>query len=187
MSRWKKRAFTLIELLVSLSLSAILIGFLMHIFFHATHAPSGRLWPLMEKYACRQRLNQVLPEILTPPQIIDGALLFTFNNGVDDDPHFCGEVGGRLSLDGEKRLILTLFPAASHWQGEFSPRLEILLSQISTLDFSFYEIPTRAQPGAWKGTWEQEDLPALVKIQCTAFATTYPILASGKPPRYYIS
>lgn len=179
-----KRAFTLFELLIALALCGVLVASLMNLLFQGSKPAKSSLWDAIEEYSCRQRLNRVLPEILTPPKVEGGALIFTFNNGIDDDPHFCGEVESRLFVNDKKQLILTLSPLST-WKGEFAPREEILLANLPTIDFRFYEIPGPTQLGRWEREWDQEDLPALIECGYLDSKKIYPLINANKPPTYY--
>lgn len=79
-----------------------------------------------------------------PPQKIlsdSPSLIFTFNNEVNKDPVFSGDVLARLYLDAEHRLCLALWPLHSSYPPPFQQ--EILLENVADLRYLFYAPPER--------------------------------------------
>jgi type II secretory pathway pseudopilin PulG len=113
------------------------------------------------------------------------SLVFTFNNGVDRDPRFSNVVLAKIYLDHYHRLCLAVRPLPSRWKNVSADqaRQEVLLEDISSLGFIFYQPPQDTHldvrpkevqtgkvqkqplPGE-QNTWLQDykQLPSLVKI-----------------------
>ena len=94
------------------------------------------------------------------------SLVMTFDNGIDPEPHFSGQVLGRIFLDEQKNLCLGLWPiekinSKNPW------RKEILFSQVENFAFSFFEnTPEIDKKHLWTAHWKQETrkLPCMARL-----------------------
>jgi hypothetical protein len=112
------------------------------------------------------------------------SLIFTYDNEVRLDPHFSGEVLGRLYVDANRRLILATWPLHIPNPHAFIHQ-EILLENVSHLSFSCYcppepltstnQITTTAQNNPaqktperdeWTADWDlaYKQCPAIIKL-----------------------
>ena len=168
-----KRHATLIELLIALVLTGALLSFLL-----STLLTLSRTTPKLEglaTYALHTRLKTLLPQITDRYCFFDGnSLVFSYNNGIDDDPLFCAEVLGKLYLE-KGALLLATWPLK-----ECDPRpyrVEVLKVGVQRFNLTFYEPPTDE---AYRS---EEGLPALIKVKIDDFAMNYPVPAAKKPVR----
>lgn len=114
MSRPPRHPFTLIEVLVSTILGVFLIGSLLQLTFFSkqkekisSQIGSRAIAWLEVKDKLEETLS--LAEPLSAQVNAEGSgLYFTFENGIDVDPHFCGRCRARL-WEEESVLFLTLF------------------------------------------------------------------------------
>lgn len=206
----KKAGFTLIEVLISISLMALILTSLGYFFNEVNHLNRISEGLKQENFKLRyveDRLMTVLPKSTAPNDPLkdfyfftssstDGqfkpgsqSLIFTFDNGVNlVNPDFSNHVIGRLYLDKEGALNLTVLPSISRWKNEegVSARREVLLENVEELNFEFFVPPDRErsffqesqqlppglvqeeieQKGRWINEWRYGyyQLPALVKI-----------------------
>ncbi len=103
------------------------------------------------------RLSQVFEQTLQEPFYFEeGALFFHFNAGIDLDPLFCNELKCKLFLHST---ALTLSCYAKNGKA----REERLLSNIHTLNFSFFDQVTKQ----WTEQWDKnrKELPSMVQIR----------------------
>lgn len=95
------------------------------------------------------------------------SLLVLFNNGIDIDPKFSGEVIGRIFLNKETNdLELIIWPIdEKNHPSDF--RKEVLLKDISDFSFSFFDPMQDETPPTpeWTDKWEKVDyFPPIVKL-----------------------
>lgn len=179
----RKVPFTLIEMVISIGLTVIIMSSLS--FFYWQVSTINRLMDktqneAFQKLYVENRFSQIIPHINSAkdtttdsiffmsnesrPPFKPGtpSLVFTFDNGVKLDKEMSYLVVGRLFLDDKNRLILAMWPAPKRWkENEPIPMTkEVLMENVETLSFSFYEAPL------WSTEWnkEEKELPALLKI-----------------------
>lgn len=175
-----KRPFTLIELIVALALSVGLFTFLFTTIQQTRRADQKAqeiIRPIKREYALYQQLNRVIPEIEEKLYSDKESLVFTYNNGIDKDPHFCSLVLARLYLD-KGRLILATWPHP-RWK-DHTCRVQVLSENVHRFTFKFLDPPN------WTKTRskEEEELPAMIKFEIDKKTFSFPIIAAGKPVRY---
>lgn len=144
----KKRPFSLVEVLVASMLGLFMITALIQMlgFFKGADSKSAML--------CEQGLHmiRIKEELGESLALADGApidhrrlpsesgLLFSFDNGIDINPHFCGALSARLWMNKDE-LCLSLY-------GKKEERHRSLLKGVESLAIS-----------AWNGTeWICSDL-----------------------------
>lgn len=224
-----RRPFLLLELLISLGLLSLLLALLFRS-FHQTTSLAQKAKPLYreirEEWALHTRLNELIREATLGAQqegersgffAAEGqagggfsSLLFSRNAGIDDDPHFCGEVLHRLYVDPDStnHLVLATWPSPHHWQ-EDPPlyRKELLFSHpLLAFTIELYEphlleahAPQEAKEGGplfgWQREWlrEWEELPALIRLHLSyhdsrgepsLFSIIIPLSQADKPVLY---
>jgi hypothetical protein len=112
------------------------------------------------------------------------SLIFTYDNEVRLDPHFSGDVLGRLYVDFNHRLVLATWPLHVPNPHKFLHE-EVLLQNVTQLSFSFYSPPLKTgstndtqgtksdagkksvEPDKWiPDVWEfaYEQCPGIVKL-----------------------
>ncbi len=160
----KRRPATLIELLIGLSLTALLLGTLFHAYLQTYQLNNDdEVWHLRERLALKTRLSQIIPDIQPGPwSCEDETLSFLFNNGIDDDPAYAGNIEGTLSLEDERLLLTT---------GE---RIELLYEPVEELIIDCIDA--------------EEGLPAFIRLHLTIdkepLSFLFPLPAADKPIRY---
>ncbi|NGX47492.1 MAG: hypothetical protein K1000chlam3_00866 [Chlamydiae bacterium] len=156
-----KRPLSLLEVCIGLALTAILLTTLFSGFRHLMKngAKMGEVRHQLHPYFVMQmRLNQIFESITEEGLFYTDihekangkALYFTFQNGVDPDPQFCGEIEGVLYCSKEKEMILELK----------DERSEIFLTEVSSFKMKFYD----PKENKWVGKWGKNFLPPLIKI-----------------------
>lgn len=92
------------------------------------------------------------------PQAIGPGLIFMFNNGVDHNPAFCGDVTGMLYQNADHKLCL------ASWASNGEARVDMLLDNIKEISFSFFD----SNKKIWKSNWEKASLlPPFFKLSWT--------------------
>lgn len=210
----RRQHATLLEVLIALSLTTLLVSLLFFSYRQTTKTlgeTQDLLWQTEEQYGLRKRLDTVLPEILpvdekTPfyTETINDfpSLVFAYNNGVDSEHEYSGDVIGRLYIDQENRLILATWPAPGRWRIQPPPyRTVTLLSEVDHLEIRCFEPPDfdpnpikspTGIPDEWNDVWKEEykTIPALVRLiidygDQEHVEATYPIYQANKPIRFY--
>lgn len=115
------------------------------------------------------------------------SLLFTFDNGVQQDKTMSYHVIARLFLDSAGNLVLAKWPAEKRWKENGNPPIskEVLLDNVEKLSFGFFIPPDKQKnrsdqdkkgkstfeishdlKGKWVGDWPKEyhQLPAIVRL-----------------------
>jgi type II secretory pathway pseudopilin PulG len=124
------------------------------------------------------------------------SLVFTFDNGVRNDPTFSGNIIGRLYVDSEDNLWLAMWPIFSEHPKEHMQK-ELLLQNVTDIKFTFYMPPpiknssndittTQTQNGetkspvrnAWNEEWlmSYKLMPAILKIDLEMKGKADPML-----------
>lgn len=113
------------------------------------------------KHLLQLRLNQIF-ESISPNELFytdthhqghGTALYFTFNNGVDHDPEFCGEIDGVLFVTPEIRPKICLLLK--------DRREEIFLENIKNFSLQFFDQKEKI----WVADWKEKTLPPMLRIQ----------------------
>lgn len=173
-----RRPFTLLETLIAFALATGLISLLLGFIYqaHLTHKQNDvSIQHIRNSYALHQRLSQVLPE--TTKILQTEPFVFIYNNGIDKNPLFSSTVLACLYLE-KNQLILATWPNPNRWE-ERPHRAEIVANDIDTLSFEFFE------PPGWSTSWEDETLPAMIRIHANDEQFTFPCIAVDKPVRFY--
>lgn len=111
------------------------------------------------------------------------SLVFTFDNGVNLKNDKSNHLLARLFIDENQNLVLATWPSPKVWDINPNPEItkEILLENVSSMDFEFYVPPKRdrstmvsktqsaidIQPeNSWHKTWgyKTSELPAMMKL-----------------------
>lgn len=119
-----KRTFLLLEILVALSLMAILLSLLLSFMVQSVKV-EARIEKARKVLIQRQNLQIRLQDIFTSlspgssgrflytqkfPKEEFVSLVASFDNGIDVDPAFSGDVIGRIYVDENKDLCFACFP-----------------------------------------------------------------------------
>lgn len=186
-----KRSYTLIEMLLSIALFALL---LQSLFFWYQRLNSSKYlignekWVLLEERYLDQRLQKILqhadsnPYFFTIPSergTMGSSLVFTFDNGLRNEPLLSGIVLGKLFVDSKRQaLCLAIWPHPSH-EVKRPNQTIVLLEDVSDLSFDFYfpphpfkkivdpqEVGKPHPQEGWQSSWldDYHTLPPLVKI-----------------------
>jgi Prokaryotic N-terminal methylation motif len=175
-------ALTLVEVMVALVLLSILMATLFDYFKQSSlinikaHKAKGEI-------VCREkfqgRLNAIFSRI-TPiddkspcfyTQSIEGApgsaLIFSFDNGLDRDPNFCGAVKGALYLNRDKNIALSLFGK----NGDV--KHQILWSDVRHFNVECFD----KKKMKWTKQWSKkaESPPIMIKLSIDEMQSKTPI------------
>lgn len=165
-----KRAFILTEIVIALALASMVFSFLFRSYFD--FIKSNLLLQAIEEkvhfeHKVYLRLSQVF-DSLDKPQLFpqfpaknplytqvndaDQKLCFIFNNEIDPDPQFSGEVIGELYLKKDV-LFLNIISKKDH------KRIEIEHPGISHVKWEFFDPETKT----WASDWPKEkSFPPLI-------------------------
>lgn len=187
----KRRAVTLIEVIVSFSLLTILLTTLLFWYSDLAkkkHARDKLRRPLRQEYFAYKRLEKVLEKATLDSDrgttIFSGAhdsqVVFTFDNGIDEQPALCDVVVGKLSIvDHQLRLDIWPQPRKGQFQTEPTQSI-ILLDGVEAMECSYLagcykreltvspgEVKGKAVKPGWKNSWSPEYpiLPSLVTLK----------------------
>jgi hypothetical protein len=171
-----KKPFLLFEVLIALSLMATMICLLFSFMVQ-----SSRVEKKMEKARIsileRQHLQIRMQDVFTTliPNATDSCLytkifpnektsiIVHFDNGIDPDPLFSGNVIGRIYLDENQDFCLVYWPCCT----EKSPswRKEILFSKVSDFSIQFLK-PLESKHATWVSNWSKEgrQLPSIIRL-----------------------
>lgn len=226
MRRLKKHPFTLIEVLVGLTLTALLVGILTGSYREIAkinQEVASTRQAIMAPLYVHKRLGETLARAVMHPEAAGAkeffftsvlgdkspSLVFTYNQGVDMNPAYCGIVLARLYVTDEGHLTLASWPITSLEEPTpTSSRVEVLLEGVKTWSLAFYQPPpigtmpvdvqeiemgrekTTPQP-RWQEAWPitHQELPAMVRLDLTLhsensgnqeLSLTYPLVQSNK-------
>lgn len=122
------------EVSIAFSLIAIIVGLLMTSMRNSlflAEEMGGVRKTVLERHKCYARLSQVFSTADAGSFKLEGKdLTFSFENGIDPEMDFSGEVDGRLYVDGNKNLILRL---TSKKEGK--ERREALFPQVEEVEY----------------------------------------------------
>ncbi|MEI8300396.1 MAG: type II secretion system protein [Chlamydiota bacterium] len=155
----KKRSFILLEILLAFSILSMILAFLFNSL--KTSALLNTKCDTLQRFFftrhhIQERLSQIFSNIepCLAPLLEKGesafytceepclSLYFTFNHGIDPEESFTGTVQGRIFLE-KNTLILELTPTDPHYL--LQKRREILLTNVESLSFLFYQRPSLVQ------------------------------------------
>jgi|JI9StandDraft_1071089.scaffolds.fasta_scaffold11913_2 hypothetical protein len=130
----RRHPFTLMEASIAFTLVAIvthlLMGFMRNTIFLAEEMSSIRK-TVLARQKCYARLLQVFSQTTKDSlEVKEEALTLSFENGLDRELLFSGLVGGEISLDSDKNLILTL-----RRKGRSESRIEYLFPNVESANF----------------------------------------------------
>ncbi|MCB1213605.1 MAG: type II secretion system protein [Chlamydiia bacterium] len=203
----RRRYFTLIEMLIAMGLIAILLTALMGIYRELTFVQSDlteNRQKIFQIVHLQKRLQDALTHALSfgknkkknvyfytsnreDPSGFP-RLIFTYDNGIDLNPLFSGNVIGAILLEKSDRgrLLLRRWPLKSCIPNQTPPiQDEILLDGVEAINFSFFyprnpleEVTNQNQSSqdvisipadTWFTSWDYsyKRLPAVVKIELT--------------------
>src|SRR5579872_241343 len=168
----RKKNLTLMEVAIALSLTAILLSFLLS-FYRETHLNKTKIQIAKQQVLANQlvhlRLYRIFAQLhqeeksqkpLLYTDIFTGtelpALYLQYQNGIDPDPALANLVTSVLYLTKGKELCLT---TTSKKGGK---RMEILATQISSLSFEFFD----PEEKHWTPDWndKKKATPLIVKM-----------------------
>lgn len=168
--RLVKRPLTLLEVTIALFLTSFLVVFLFGFFREISmenieaETFDEKLFPL-EKTEMRlgALLSAVEEEEKDKPALFytefkgGNELIFSFNNGIDEDPLFSGPIRAHLGVS-KKQLELHLLPL----EEDRKVRKEILMENVKNVGFSFFHLESKE----WKSEWDKESgsLPVMMKV-----------------------
>lgn len=160
--RRKTYSLTLLEVLIALGLAGVLLSGLLTFYIQISkkHIEIKELKKtVMPIELMRQRFCHLFAHAqteqgdtprffhtLSHPDALGPALFFSYDYGIDPNPHFCGNLKGMLYLNARHELCLTT------WSGE-EARQEMFLEQIDYIEFNFFD----AKKKEWKHTWEKKN------------------------------
>ncbi len=164
----KRQSLTLLEVMIALSLAAVILSSLMT-FYHQVSkkriAAQELKRTILPIELMRQRLIHLfagaaaaeMPSFKTGnhPSAVGEVLLFSYDNGVDLNPLFCGDVKGMLYVNPRHQLCLV------SWAPNGEARQEIFLENVGQFSFSFFD----AEDARWKHEWKKgPPFPPFFKI-----------------------
>lgn len=163
----RRRSLTLLEVVIGFALTAILLSFLFSSFRHmaklgakvqkgreAVHSRSIvqlRLGQLFENLNADEKKSSFYTD--KHPDSFSEALYFTFDNGIDRDPQFCGLIKAALYLNPKKELCLTLL-------SEKKERKEVLFKRAGMLSFEFFN----SEKKEWQSSWSEDAPPHILRF-----------------------
>lgn len=176
MKKRKKLPLSLLEITIAMSLVALLFSALFYgyqVMARKRINMQQKKQHLLLKNMMFTRLSQIFAKIsaqnesdekngewifvtIPSPAAHGLALVFTYDNGIDPDPAFCGNVRAMLYLSKQNALCLVT------WSSAKDPRKEVLLEQCAELRFEFFDVEQKK----WIPNWEKDDitLPSMVRL-----------------------
>lgn len=167
-----KRPLSLLEVSIGLTLTAILLTTLFSS-FHQLMKTGVRIETVRSemhtKHLMQLRLNQIFESVSDGKLFYTDAhgkahgeaLYFTFNNGVDQDPAFCGEIDAVLFASKEKKPKISLLLK--------DQRLENFADDITDFSFAFFD----PEQKKWLPTWNKKVLPPMLAISLDQITYTF--------------
>jgi len=184
--RVKKRAISLLEVGIALFLTSILLTVVLRIFFqlpkieknventkhsyYPAEYTQAKLQSVFSKTIPKKNLPKHLKQH-NPLELYETgekhpSIFVIFDNGIDPDNKYRGEVIGRIYLDFEKNLSLTIWPSDANKEDY---RKDILLKNVKSFEWEFFN-PTYSPIGTeklspqWENTWTDSNLPPMIKL-----------------------
>ncbi|MBN4067121.1 hypothetical protein JYU14_03455 [Simkania negevensis] len=164
--------FTLLEMLVAFALFTTLSSMLFGSYFYLYRAKQNmeRFEKNVYKHHYgRFRLQQVLQDACPPspsPEkesekelslfftldkennggMAPPSLIFTYDNGVDDNPLFSSQVLGMIGTTPHGQLLLITWPSPFKWREQSpSPRIEVVFDKVEQFDMTFFYPPSHSK------------------------------------------
>jgi len=133
----KKHSFTLIEVVIALSLMGIISGVLFS-YWRDLNIKSARIEQVKATFLQREslqiRLSEIFSLLTDDLTATEDELTFRYDNGVDPNPHLCGEIEGRLFFESG----VLFLESKSLEQDEM--RLESLMREVKNFRFDLFEV-----------------------------------------------
>jgi hypothetical protein len=158
----KKRPILLMELVISMVLFSVIIGILFSSYREFSLAKIS-LRKDKELILTRQKLQLRLGQIfssLKTLKIENNACHFSYDNGIDLEKEFRGQLEAMLLIDKGRLALVS-------WPEKGDARKEIICESAKSFSFSFFDTKT----GAWIPKYPEQK-PLMMKI--TIDQTTYP-------------
>ncbi len=200
-----KRYVTLIEFVISISLTAIILTSLTMIYqqFNLMNIAMDKAQnENFKKRYIENRLAFIFPRALPSnksnikfhffstkdasayTKAGSDSLTYSYDNCVKLNKNITHYVIGKIFVDVNDNLILTVWPSDVRWEKDIDPPMhkEILLQGVESITFSFFVPPDKVDrdlktafnvpndiKGGWVNEWEKEyrALPAIVKLEIT--------------------
>lgn len=186
----QRRYITLLEMLIAMILVSVVLSAALYFYGYVIHVNQATEEVERSNFAMRylqDRLSYVFTFAAHPkkkeqfffnPTPLHGlfkdgtsALIFTYDNGINQNTPFSGLVLGCLYVDKAGVLRLTTWPDRKDWDESKLPPLhqEVFLDNIEGLSFEFYALPLKDSPvvpGTWVAEWKRDykKLPGMVKV-----------------------
>jgi hypothetical protein len=136
-----KRPFLLLEFMIALVLMGVIVAFLFSS-YRDMSLTKATLQKEREEILSHQKMQLRLGQILshlTKVDFINKAYALNYDNGIDPDPAFCGNLEGSLFLDAKKQLVLI----STSLNG--GARREVLCDGVHAIELQFFNRTT----GEW--------------------------------------
>ncbi len=164
----KKHSLTLLEVAIAICLTAILVPSLWHVYqnwltsYKNVQLLQNKLEPRLFLKQRLERIGLLLRNLNEPNFIFTPSeksefpsVCFSYKNEPDVNPAFNDIVRSLLYVDGAKQLCLTT------WGSTLENRTEILLTQIKSLEISFFN----PKINIWQSSWDESPpLPIWIKL-----------------------
>jgi len=177
----RKKSLTLLEVIIALSLASILLTTVFSTYYQITVAHrklekakeavlsnkiiQQRLCYIFSHLSFEKKINsstqtESIPPFYTSklPDSKEIALILEYNNGIDPDPSFCGNIKSELYLTHENELCLMSYSLNG------MKRKEIFKENISRWQMTFFE-PLSKDPHTHSWDFEKEGAPPIVEIE----------------------
>lgn len=183
-----KRGLSLLEVTIALLLTSILISVLLKLYFqipkvehridtikqktypiHYSQVKLTKIFDSLIPYQNLSLLTKKYPPLSTyTPLENEESLLVIFDNGIDIDPNFSGEVIGRIYVNPKSNSLELIIWPANEKNHTKNFRKEILLKNITSYNFSFFDPTpdTEDKIPLWSSTWEEKNyFPPMIKFE----------------------
>lgn len=166
----RKRPITLMEILIAMALMSVLFSAL---FYGYKQLSLKRLaiqkskQQVLVKSLLFAKLTQIFAKVSLQKEdeekkeewvftSTENGLIFTYDNGIDPDPNFRGDLRAMIHLNPHKELTLV------NWSKQKEARREVLLEMVDDCAFEFFDLESKQ----WISSWEKDDaaLPPMVRL-----------------------
>ena len=170
--RKHKYSLTLLEVVIALSLTGILLTFLWQAYFSSQKQLAlmqSKKAVSLQKVLFQEKLSYLTSSLVkegashlvyTAPCKVSSSPMLVFQSllPIDLDPDFSGPTLSGLYLTDTNLCLV-------HWANEDKMRNEVLLKEVSSCEFLFFD----AKQKAWNKEWSQknQNAPEMIKIQIT--------------------
>lgn len=184
----RRSHFTLIEMMISLAFLTLLLSSLFIWYRHLTLGREERMrreWRAKEELYLDLQLGKILPNANLKPCFFTSeqeglrSLVFSFDNGAQEEKMLSGSVLGKIFLDESSHtLCLGIWPNPETRE-KFPCETRVLLEGVKTLSFEFYFPPNALKLGVdpqkvgayqpregWQQEWESSYalLPPMMQV-----------------------